>query len=200
MQGAALLKIHHTTAKIMTGVRPDMSDLGVLLNAENSSEFLADFQIVINLVRPLIVGAEQDAKNGKPPLTFSSDFGLVGPLYYVCINCPTVAIRTAAMELLLRCPRREGMWDSAMVAQMIQQFWDLEAKHNEAQEMGEGLDEFGVPVPFNDHGSIHFTFFGRPADISITGVSNSTPHEVPPSQLGRSPPSGEIQSNLATGV
>jgi hypothetical protein len=75
VQGAALLKIHHTTAKIMAGVRPDMSDMRApleVVNAEKSLEYLDDFQIIINLSTPLIAAAEQDAKNGKPPLTFSN--------------------------------------------------------------------------------------------------------------------------------
>lgn len=180
VQGAALLKIHLTTVKIMASVRPDMSDMRTMskaLNADTFLEYIDDFQIVINLSKPLIVAAEQDAKNGKPPLTFRNDFGLIGPLYYVCINCQTVSIKTTAMELLLRCPRREGMWDSVLVAQMIQQYWDLEARHKEAQEMGEEVevDEFGFPVPFTDHGSVHFEFFGRPAEINTTIVSPLAP-------------------------
>ncbi|KFY23148.1 hypothetical protein V493_06049 [Pseudogymnoascus sp. VKM F-4281 (FW-2241)] len=186
VQGAALLKIHHTTAKIMAGVRPDMSDMRALseaVNAEKFLEYMDDFQIVINLSRPLIAAAEQDAKNGEPPLTFSSDMGLIGPLYYVCVKCPTVSIRTTAMELLLRYPRREGMWNSVLIAQMIQQFWELEASHKEAQEMGVEVDEFGFPVPFTDRGSVHFAFFGRPTEMNTTGVSHYPPPEVAPPEL-----------------
>ncbi|KAE8441969.1 hypothetical protein EG329_004136 [Mollisiaceae sp. DMI_Dod_QoI] len=156
VQGAALLKIHHTAAKIMAGLHLDMSDMRPILETVNADKFLEnldDFQIIINLSRSLIAAAEQDVENGKAPLTFSSDLGLIGPLYYVCINCPTVSIRTTAMKLLLQCPRREGMWDSVLVAQMIQQYWELEARHKEAQEMGLEVDEFGFPVPFTDRGS-----------------------------------------------
>jgi hypothetical protein len=168
LQAAALLKIHHTTVKIMAGIQPDMSDNRPLFEVLSAKRFLGhveDFQIVINLSRPLVATAEQDAKKGKPPVTFSSDFGLIGPLYYVCVNCPAVSTRIAAMGLLSRCSRYEGMWNSVMVAQMIQQFWELEARHKEAQEMGIGeVDEFGFPVPFTDNGSVHFEFFGRLAE------------------------------------
>lgn len=201
VQGAALLKIHHTTAKIMAGVSLDMSDMRALfeaVNVEKFLEYLDDFQIVINLSRPLIAAAEQDAKNGKPPLTFSSDLGLIGPLYYVCINCPTVSIRTTAMELLLRCPRREGMWNSVLIAQMIQQYWELEARHKEAQEMGVGVDEFGFPVPFTDRGSVHFAFFGRPTELNTTGISHFSPPEVAPPEPMISPSSLGLRSNPAS--
>ena len=202
VRGATLLKIHHTTAKIMAGVRPDMSDMRAVseaVNVENFLEYLDDFQIIINLSRPLIAAAEQDAKNGKPSLTFSSDLGLIGPLYYVCINCPTVSIRTTAMELLLRCPRQEGMWSSVLIAQMIQQYWELEARHQEAQEMGVEVDEFGFPVPFSDRGSVHFAFFGRPSEIiNTTGVSHFPTPDVALPEPAMSPPSLGLQSNLAT--
>jgi hypothetical protein len=201
VQGAALLKIHHMTAKMMTDVRPDMSDMRAVFEAvkvEKFLEYLDDFQTIINLSRLLIVAAEQNAKNGKPPLTFSSDLGLIGPLYYVCINCPTVIIRTTAMELLLRCPRREGMWNSVLIAQMIQQYWELEARHKEAQDMGMEVDEFGFPVPFSDRGSVHFAFFGRPTEMNTTGVSHFPPAEVAPPELVSSPPSLGLRSNPAT--
>jgi hypothetical protein len=167
VRACTLLKIHHTTVKIMAITRPDMSDMRAVFEAVKVKKFLEcvdDFQIVVILSRPLIAAAEQDAKSGKPPLTFSSDLGLIGPLYYVCINCPIVSIRTTAMDLLLRCPRREGMWNSVLIAQMIQQYWELEARHKEAQEMSTEVDEFGIPVPFSDRGSVHFTFFGPNRD------------------------------------
>ena len=184
VQGAALLKIHYTTMKIIAGFRPDMSDMRAVIESADAAKFLEyvdDFQIVVNLSRPLIVAAEQDAKNGKPPLTFSSDLGLIGPLYYVCINCPTGSIQTMAMELLLRCPRQEGMWNSVLVGQMIQQYWDLKARHEKAQEMGLERDEIGLPVPFTDRGSVHFAFFGRPTEMNTTGDSHFPPLEIGPS-------------------
>ncbi|KAG0651866.1 Aspercryptin biosynthesis cluster N [Hyphodiscus hymeniophilus] len=154
VRGAALLKIHHTTAKIMASVRPAMNDMRPMADvvnlAERFMEYVDDFQIIINLSRSMMAAAEEDAKNGKPPLTFSSDLGLIGPLYYTCVKCTVPSIRTAAMELVLRCPRREGMWNSILVAKMIEEYWEIEARHKEAQEAGENLDEFGFPVPLRE--------------------------------------------------
>lgn len=185
----------------MAGIRPDMSDMRTVseaVNLERFLDYLDDFEIIINLSRSLIAAAEQDGKSGKPPLTFSSDLGLIGPLYYVCINCPAVSVKKTAMELLLRCPRREGMWNSVVIAQMIQQYWELEARHNEAQKMGGEVDAFGFPVPFSDRGAVHFAFFGRPTDMNTTGVYHFLPPEVAPPGLVRSPPSLGLQSNPAT--
>lgn len=161
VRGAALLKIHHTTAKIMAGVRPKCDDLRAVAECVNAvekfMEFIDDFQIVVTLSRSLIAAAEQDAKNGKPPLTFSTDLGIVGPLYYTCVKCPIHNIRTAAMDLLLRCPRREGMWNSIMVAKMIEEYWEIEQRHKAAQDTGEEVDEFGFPIPFNEAVDLIFT-------------------------------------------
>lgn len=154
IRGTALLKIHHTTAKIMAGVRPDIDDVCAMAEAVNSTEkfmeYIDDFQIVISLSRSLIAAADQDAKNGKPPLTFSTDLGVIGPLYYTCVKCPILLIRKAAMDLMLRCPRREGMWNSIPVAKMIEEYWEIEARHKAAQESGEEVDEFGFPIPLSD--------------------------------------------------
>ncbi|KAF7934807.1 uncharacterized protein EAE98_002852 [Botrytis deweyae] len=192
VQGAALLKIHHTTLNIMASMFPDISDMTVVIDMVDTDRFLKyldDFQIIIDLSRSLIVAAEQDAMNGRPPLTFSSDFGIIGPLYYVCIHCPTPSIRETAMELMLRCPRREGMWDNAIVAQMIQQFWELGARHKESQNMGFELDENGLPVPFNDRGIVHYAFFGRPTAVKTTDLCQSTPADFSPSEPVKFPPS-----------
>ncbi|TGO32158.1 hypothetical protein BHYA_0345g00020 [Botrytis hyacinthi] len=201
VQGAALLKIHHTTLNIMAGMFPDISDMTVvveMVDTDRFSKFLDDFQIIIDLSRSLIVAAEQDAMNGRPSLTFSSDFGVVGPLYYVCVHCPTISVRETAMELMLRCPRREGMWNSAIVAQMIQQFWELRARHQESQEIGFELDEFGLPVPFNDRGVVHSAFFGRPTEVNTTGLSQSTPADFSPSGPLKFPASWGSWPNLTT--
>ncbi|MCJ1437153.1 hypothetical protein MMC27_006538 [Xylographa pallens] len=208
VQGAALLKLHHTTAKIMAGVHPGMSDMRPVfeaVNAEKFLEYLDDFQVIVNLSRSLIAAAEQDAENGKPPLTFGSDLGLIGPLYYVCINCSTISIRRTAMELLLQCPRREGMWNSVLITRMIQQYWELEARHEESQEMGVEVDEFGFPVLFRDtfdRRSVHLAYFGRPTEMNTTGVSHfplpePLPEVAPPEPV-RSPPSLGLRSDPAT--
>ena len=138
----------------MAGVRPDMSDMRAIAHVVNAVEqfieYIDYFQIITNLSRSLIAAAEQDAKDGKPPLTFSSDLGLIGPLYYTCVKCTTPSIHKEATELLSRCPRREGMWNSTLVAKVIEDYWEMEARHKAAQEAGGELDEFGFPVPLSE--------------------------------------------------
>ncbi|TVY82505.1 Beauvericin cluster-specific repressor BEA4 [Lachnellula suecica] len=152
IRGAALLKIHHTCAHIMAACNPGRTDYRAMAEALNCpstfSRFTAEFQTIINLSRSLITTAEQDARNGKAPLTFSTDLGLIGPLYYTGVKCRVHSIKTAAVELLKRCPRKEGMWDSITAVNLVTQFWELEALHNDLNQNIPG--EISAPVPLNE--------------------------------------------------
>lgn len=99
--------------------------------------------------------AEKDKKSSG---TFGTDFGLVGPLYYVAINCHKKDVRETAMQLLGRCERREGMWDSGVVGRMVGEYWELEKRYRDtcAGWAGEGEEI----VPFKDGGVVHFRYFG----------------------------------------
>lgn len=48
------------------------------------------------------------------------------------------------MELLRRCPRKEGMWDSPSTIRLIESFWELERQR--ATVMGQREDQ---PVPMS---------------------------------------------------
>ncbi|XMA08603.1 hypothetical protein WAI453_001394 [Rhynchosporium graminicola] len=133
LRGAALLKIHHMTAHIMSKMTPVAADPRPLAQAMNDplifSKFNDEFRTIVSLCRSLVATEEQDIKNGKTSATFSSDLGVIGPLYYVCIRCQDLAIKDLAIALLERCPRREGMWDSESGVRMVRQFWSIEQTH-----------------------------------------------------------------------
>ncbi|KAE8448182.1 hypothetical protein EG329_009786 [Mollisiaceae sp. DMI_Dod_QoI] len=151
LRGAALLKIHHIISNIMCNVTPNEIDtrhIAVSVNdRQKFGRYEGDFRTVVNLGRSLIMAAEQDKKLGKPSLTFSTDLGLVGPLYYVCIRCTDQTIKMQSLELLLRIPRREGMWDSVSAVRMIKEYWEIERRHDELQEVTQGSGEHTTPIP-----------------------------------------------------
>jgi hypothetical protein len=149
VRGAALLKIQHTTATIMAMCTPDANDprsAAEVVNSETTlSRFVSEFRIIVNLSRSLITAAEQDIKSGKSSHTFSTDLGVIAPLYYTCVKCSIKSLREEAMDLLMKCPRREGMWDSTAEVQMIREFWEIEQRHKDLQK-GSG-DEIGLGIP-----------------------------------------------------
>ncbi|KAH6719797.1 hypothetical protein BKA61DRAFT_593530 [Leptodontidium sp. MPI-SDFR-AT-0119] len=150
LRGAALLKIHHMTAHIMSKMTPDATDPRPLAQAMNDpqifTKFTDEFRLIVNLCRSLVATEEQDIKNGKTVATFSSDLGVVGPLYYVCIRCQDMAVKTLALQLLERCPRREGMWDSESGARMVREFWEIEKTHLRREGSAEGEPDLKIPM------------------------------------------------------
>ncbi|KAK7749518.1 hypothetical protein SLS53_000093 [Cytospora paraplurivora] len=50
--------------------------------------------------------------------SFSADLGIVPPLYVVATKCRDPVIRRKAIQLLRSSSRREGMWDSELVARI----------------------------------------------------------------------------------
>lgn len=150
IRGAALLKIHHTTAYVMAACSPAIDDYRCMAEALNCPttflRFTNEFKTIINLSRSLITTAEQDARNGIAPLTFSTDLGLIGPLYYVGVKCRIPEIRNEALALLKRCPRKEGMWDSEAAVRLTREFWDLEALHNSLQQGPPGEVSLHIPI------------------------------------------------------
>lgn len=138
IRGAALLKIHHTAATIMSAVVPEMDDqrlLGQAVNCPSAFEpHLDKFRIIINLCTSLIAAAEQDSKNGKSPLTFSTDLGLIAPLYYTAMKPSCRQLRRDALELLKRCPRKEGMWDSVATVKLVTEYWQIEDLHPDRRD------------------------------------------------------------------
>jgi hypothetical protein len=164
IRGAALLKIHHITATIMGRSIPDLTDPRSIAAAANDAAVFArcinDFETVISLSKSLIAAAEQDALRGNgiliEGLTFSTDMGVVAPLYYVCIKSTDVPLREQAIDLLSRCPRREGMWDSVLCVQMIREFWEMQDTHQAPRQGAVELvlgDDGGWECKWRDGGS-----------------------------------------------
>lgn len=150
LRGAAILKIHATTVRIMAESSPSVDDprnIGAAINDFATFEpFTTDFRVVVALSKSVIAAAEQDVKLGKPALNFSTDMGLVGPLYYTCCRCRDFPLRREALGLLARCPRREGMWDSEVGVRMIKEFWAIEERHEAFQRHSADEDGFVIPL------------------------------------------------------
>lgn len=149
IRGAAMLKVQHTTCDIMSRATPprpeDPRTVGELvMDSWQFEPFISEFQTIIGLSSSLIAASEEDAKLGKPPFTFSTDLGLIAPLFHCGLKCPDPPTRKAAVDLLERCQRREGMWDSATLESLVKGYWGLEEVHEAMQnEIG---DDDGPPL------------------------------------------------------
>lgn len=48
--------------------------------------------------------------------TFTFNLGIIMPLYFICTRCRDPSTRGEALNMLSRCNRKEGIWDSAIAA------------------------------------------------------------------------------------
>ncbi|KAF4445570.1 hypothetical protein F53441_10702 [Fusarium austroafricanum] len=79
---------------------------------------------------------------------FSADIGIVAPLFVVATKCRDPGTRRRAIQLLRSSARREGMWDSEMVANISA--WVMNLEESEALSMGvESYHVDGItrPIP-----------------------------------------------------
>jgi hypothetical protein len=67
---------------------------------------------------------KQTVQHHRPVFAFSQ--GVVGPLYTVAAQCRDPILRREAIVLLLRYPRREGLWDSFSAGRMGWEIMNLE--------------------------------------------------------------------------
>jgi hypothetical protein len=159
LRGAAVLKIHAIILKIMAEASPGVDDDRPIAEAMNDSAtfepFTNDFRIVVTLCKSIIAAADQDVKLGKPALNFSTDLGIVGPLYYVGCRCRDYSLRQQALDLLSKFPRREGMWDSEVGVRMLREYWAIEERHLAFQK--NTAEDLGINVPICEVVDLVFT-------------------------------------------
>jgi hypothetical protein len=106
LQGAALLKIHWLECTIgMEGI--------ITPTKFSTPDFTTKFQKIVALCKSIAA-----AENAAKPPQFSMEYGIIGPLYFTALNCHDPDIRRQVLEVL-STPRREGMWDSQVIAYIL---------------------------------------------------------------------------------
>ncbi|KAL1891538.1 hypothetical protein Sste5346_007630 [Sporothrix stenoceras] len=74
--------------------------------------------------------------------SFSTDLGIVPPLYVVATKSRDRVLRRQAIQLLRSSSRREGMWDSELAARIAMWVVDIE-EEGEEDEFYEALQRYG---------------------------------------------------------
>ena len=93
---------------------------------------------------------------------------IYGPLYYVASKCRDSRIRSKAVEILLRSPRREGMWDGHVIGQFSRQIVAVEQTGLDSSKDDITCDQIlessrfsDVTLGFSDDGSRGRLYLGR---------------------------------------
>jgi len=79
----------------------------------STPDFTTKFQKIVALCKSIVA-----AENAAKPPQFSMEYGIIGPLYFMALNCQDPDIRRQVLEVL-STPRSEGMWDSQVIAYIL---------------------------------------------------------------------------------
>ncbi|OQV02067.1 Fungal Zn2-Cys6 binuclear cluster domain-containing protein isoform 2 [Cladophialophora immunda] len=122
-----LLCVYHTMAEIMvatTGCDPR----GESRFDHQTARFTAIVAQTLDLrhialtskVRQKFFGTEEGLSHSI------ADMGLMAPLFYVAVKCRVHCLRVQAIRLIADVPRKEGIWDATLVAQIARKVMAVE--------------------------------------------------------------------------
>ena len=84
--------------------------IAIVISFPNQSD--DKFEQIIALCDSLVPQYGSNQRDAST-MHFSTDIGIISPLFFTALRAPKVYLRRQAFELLSRAPRREGMWDSS---------------------------------------------------------------------------------------
>jgi hypothetical protein len=108
IRASTILRIYKEMSVIMLASRASFAEAAY-------EGFSAQFMTITLLAESLLDVSEAGALDG---FRFSFEMGVVAPLFYVSSKCQNQAIRTRAVQLLMRCPQKGGVWEGLGVAKM----------------------------------------------------------------------------------
>lgn len=95
---------------------------------------------------PSVTAGGYVAYHVKP--SFTADLGIIPPLFLVATKCREPVVRRQAIQLLRSSARREGMWDSELVARIGQWIMELEEGPNPYQQGGDAGGPLRLDIPY----------------------------------------------------
>lgn len=104
--------------------------------------------------------------------SFTADLGIVPPLFMVATKCREPTLRRQAISLLRSSARREGMWDSELVARIGTWIMELEESSSPSDHLGQP-----TTIPEEARVMIHavdFDLRSRTAELTV-GTRNMKP-------------------------
>jgi hypothetical protein len=101
-RSASLLQIHARATQLVL-------DSLVITDEWTFDKYLPEFKKIVSVTKAFY-------KDEKLRAVFSVDFGPIPALYYVVKMCRDRVVRREAIALLRSAPRREGIWQSSLIA------------------------------------------------------------------------------------
>jgi hypothetical protein len=111
LRGAVVLKIHHITCRVLLEATTYDHETGF-------DDLTDEFARIVALAETLSnISSATPGSSTRPAYSF--DMGILPPLYYTAVRCRDPIIRRKALALLSASPRREGVWDSMVLAAIV---------------------------------------------------------------------------------
>ncbi|RDW69198.1 hypothetical protein BP6252_08218 [Coleophoma cylindrospora] len=117
---ATALRIYYLISQFSIGIIP-MNRSETIPFAAKASEICRE---IVSLAPTIINYSATRCSTAR----FSFDLQAVTPLYIVALRCPDPDVRCRALNLLRSCSRREGLWDSHLVANVLSWVTKLEGQ------------------------------------------------------------------------
>lgn len=125
LRGAVVLKIHHITCKILLEATLYDHETGF-------DELIDDFGRIVALAETLSkIPSLTPHSEIKPAYSFG--WGVIPSLYYTAVRCRDPIIRRKALAILSASPRREGVWDSSILAAIVR--WVIGEEESDLDEV-----------------------------------------------------------------
>ncbi|EED13611.1 conserved hypothetical protein [Talaromyces stipitatus ATCC 10500] len=115
-----LVRLHHRTFSLMLETYIDSEDIIYDLHVNEFGEAVLLAEGIANSFW------EENIPSNYSRPTLLLDMGILPPLIYICLKCPSVVIRRQALQIIREWPHREGPWDSNLIAIMANLVLQLE--------------------------------------------------------------------------
>lgn len=123
------------------------------------SQFSDDMESIVTIAAYVASPSNNTTTSAhKPRMTqprgqpkFTSDMGIIAPLHYVLVNCRDPGVREKAIGILAETKRREGIWDSRLIAEI--------AELQSSVHYGDELMDFEKEETYSRDGSLDMSSF-----------------------------------------
>ena len=133
-RGVKMLGVHHRLMQLL--LESSLPADAAVFGAETNMEARALLDTIEDVIRS---GSDKDV-GAAARRSFSSETGVVAPLFILTIKCADEAVTTRAAGLLAACRRREGLYDAGVMAEVLRKLGAVRDVKMQALELcGDGL-------------------------------------------------------------
>ncbi|KAJ5731108.1 uncharacterized protein N7483_005616 [Penicillium malachiteum] len=170
---ATLLSVYHEMATIMASVC--LSDDEMIFDSytENFIAILKGFTDLWNLWASVSVAVKEVKDIFSTPESdldcheFTVESGFIPPVYFTALKCRIPQIRRQAVRILKAAPHREGVWNGALLAQVLDEVIRIEEDGIESKEASIDVPLFPFVPSAKDFPPPNINGSSRLSDVAV---------------------------------